>query len=182
MRIYIATTVDTGDTCDGRARVLGVYLNRKDAVDAVNKDMGGIMNHLSAQGKSYTQGTMSVDTAGGDMGFLWNIEEKEVEIPQPKKVERAEQAARELLWVVNDYDTEGIRIILNRMLNEHPTLEQMFTNRFIIPFVRKMAERLDKENYDLRNAAACNACNAMWKGLKQDRGISDGDAVNLPMI
>lgn len=98
------------------------------------------------------------------------------------KVSKAEQAARELLGVVNSYDSEGIRIVLDRVLNEHPTLEQMFTNRFIIPFVRKMAERYDNELYDPRNEAACKACKAMWEGLKQARGISDGDSLNLPMI
>ena len=86
MKMYIATTVDTGDTCDGRARTLGVYLTRKDAKDAVKKDMGGIMDHLVAQGKAYIQGSMSIETADGDMGFLWNIEEKEMKIPeQPKR-------------------------------------------------------------------------------------------------
>lgn len=98
------------------------------------------------------------------------------------KVSKAEQAARELLGVVNDYDSEGIRIILNRMLNEHRTIEQMFTNRFIIPFVRKMAERWDKENYDPRNQAACKACKAMWEGLKHELGVTDADEVLLPMI
>lgn len=98
------------------------------------------------------------------------------------KAEKAEQAARELLGVVNDFDSEGISIILNRMLNAHRTLEQMFTNSFIIPFVRKMAERYDNELYDPRNEAACKACKDMWEGLKQARGISDGDALNLPMI
>ena len=98
------------------------------------------------------------------------------------KREKAEQAARELLGVVNDYDGEGIRIILNRMLNEHRTIEQMFTNRFIIPFVHKMAERWDKENYDPRNEVACKACKDMWEGLKQAWGFSDDDVPNLPMI
>ena len=96
--------------------------------------------------------------------------------------EKARQVASGLLGVVNSYDSEGIHIVLERVLHEHPTLEQMFTNRFIIPYVRKMAERWDKENYDLRNAAACKACKDMWEGLKQARGISDGDVLNLPMI
>lgn len=98
------------------------------------------------------------------------------------KVEKARQVAADLMVVVNDYDGEGIRTVLYLVLYEHPTLEQMFTNRFIIPFVRKMAERWDKENYDPRNQAACKACKDMWEGLKQARGISDGDALNLPMI
>ena len=98
------------------------------------------------------------------------------------RIEMAEQAASALTRVLNDYDSEGIRIVLNKMLNEHATLEQMFTNRFIIPFVRKMAERYDNENYDPRNEAACMACKDMWEGLKEARGITDDESVNLPMI
>ena len=68
------------------------------------------------------------------------------------------------------------------MLSEHCTLQQMFTNRFIIPFIREMAKRDDNGNNDPRNAAACKACKDMWEGLKQARGLSDDDDFNLPMI
>lgn len=184
MKMYIATTVDTGDSCDGRARTIGVYFSREDAEEAVRKDMIGIMAHLADQGKYYIQGNMSVETADGDMGFTWNIEEKDVTIPKPSlnQREKAEAAARSLMSVVNDYDSTGLRIVLDKMLNEHRTIEQMFTNRFIIPFVRKMAERYDNKLYDPRNEMACKACKAMWEGLKQAWGFSDGDIPNLPMI
>jgi hypothetical protein len=98
------------------------------------------------------------------------------------KITKAEQAAVTLSEVVNDYDGEGIRIVFDKMMNQHRTLQQMFTNRFIIPYIRQMAERCDIGQYDLRNKAACKACKDMWEGLKQARGITDDDAVNLPMI
>ena len=95
---------------------------------------------------------------------------------------RAHDTAVNLACVTNDYSSKGIKGVLEYMLNEHPTLQQMFTSRFIIPFIRKMAERYDNELYDPRNEAACKACKDMWEGLKQAMGITDDDSVYLPMI
>ena len=36
---WIVTVVDTEETADGKARIIGVYLDKKTATDKIKKDM-----------------------------------------------------------------------------------------------------------------------------------------------
>ena len=45
MKLFIVTAADTGETADGKARTLGTYKNRKDAVKYVKKDMKGFLHN-----------------------------------------------------------------------------------------------------------------------------------------
>ena len=81
VKMYIATAVDTGDTCDKRARVIATGFTHAEVQTKVNVDMQSIMAWLTDNRKAYIQGSMSLETKDGKMGFLWNIEEVDVDIP-----------------------------------------------------------------------------------------------------
>lgn len=79
-------------------------------------------------------------------------------------------------------DGEDMEYIVNSMLNLHRTLNQAFTGRMIIPFVRGMAARYAEGQYDARNEAACKTCAAMWEAAKKLYGVGDDCAFRLPLI
>ena len=178
MNMFAVTCIDSSDTASGKPCCLGVFRTRKEAAEYVRDDVKRYAetNNLKEGEYNETTGTAWVDNT---TGCEWKIDEVGVVMSDYNK---AKETAISLACVTNNYSREGLNTVLSYMLSEHCTLQQMFTNRFIIPFIREMAKRDNNGNNDPRNAAACKACKDMWEGLKQARGLSDDDDFNLPMI
>lgn len=75
-KAYILTAVDHGETCDGKARTLGVFFDRNAAQKALNEDM----DYYKAMHPTYTEGELAVTDEDGN-GCEWNIEDKDILIP-----------------------------------------------------------------------------------------------------
>jgi isoleucyl-tRNA synthetase len=80
MKRWIVTCVDCGETCDGKARTLGVFKEREEARAFVRNDIERWADDHAGEGIEVDFDKMSAtydyDT---DNGCEWNIEE--VEIP-----------------------------------------------------------------------------------------------------
>lgn len=95
----------------------------------------------------------------------------------------AETAALAISKAMNSFSTSSNgEIIVNKMLAEHPTINQAFTGSVVLPFVKEMAHKYQKGYYDDRNEKACEMCFKMWELLKLGYGLTDDDKVGLPMI
>lgn len=74
--------------------------------------------------------------------------------------------------------TYSMSYLVDKMLCMHRTLIQSFTSKFIIQFIKRMAENYEKGYYDARNEVACKICSEMWNLLKSKYG----DEIHLPLI
>lgn len=76
---FIVTVVDTGDTCDGKARTLKICNSREEAEAYVKKDMDKWIKDHQDEGIEYDYDKMSsyFDYNTND-GCEWNIEEVEM--------------------------------------------------------------------------------------------------------
>lgn len=101
---------------------------------------------------------------------------------QETRVKTAEDTAAALMGVLNNYDGTDIRIVLDKILSEHRTLQQMFVSRIVIPTIRILAKRYDEGWYDARNEMACKVCKEMWNTLAEMYGIAEDEPFSLPMI
>ena len=75
-KAYILTAVDYGDTCDGKARTIGVFFDRDEAQKVLNADI----EDYAAMHPTYTEGKLAVTDENGN-GCEWNIEEVDIRIP-----------------------------------------------------------------------------------------------------
>lgn len=106
-KMYIATAVDTGDTCDGRARVLAAGFDRSAVESEVNLDIANIKEWLVNTNKPFKEGVWTIDTDDGTMGFIWNVEEVEVEIPlSPLQIVELNRIAEDIRAGKGDYFDE----------------------------------------------------------------------------
>lgn len=78
MKLYIITAVDTGDTRDGKARVLKSCVTYADAKDFVRHDMETYLTTNSNLDIITDWNRMSAWTEDGTIGCEWNIEEIEL--------------------------------------------------------------------------------------------------------
>ena len=95
------------------------------------------------------------------------------------------ELSAELNGVANRLDGgDDLKELVQDVVYTHPTINQSFTGRFILQFVKTMAERYESNCYDRRNEAACKACKAMWDGLLKEFPYmgKDGNYVSLPLI
>lgn len=76
MKLWCATVVDSGDTCDGRARTIGLFKSEASARAAVAED---IRQYAERIGAVPDFGEMCVVDEDADAVSLWNVEETEVE-------------------------------------------------------------------------------------------------------
>jgi len=80
-KIWIATVVETGETCDGKARVLGAFKSKAAAIDCVHKDMDAWFQLAKTEGVEISydkmRGWYDYDTSDG---FEWNVSETELEV------------------------------------------------------------------------------------------------------
>lgn len=83
-KAYILTAVDQGETCDGKARALGIHFSYEDAARAKSEDMTTYRNTcLALSGKeplSYNEGR-GYCYINDRQGCEWNIEEVDIRIP-----------------------------------------------------------------------------------------------------
>ena len=75
-KVYIITAVDHGDTCDGKARTLGVFFDRNEALKVLQADI----EDYKAMHPTYGEGKLSVTDEDGN-GCEWNIEEADIRLP-----------------------------------------------------------------------------------------------------
>ena len=70
-RRWVVTYVDRGDTCDGKARIRGIYDSRDEAVSELVKDMDAYAS--KNPGASVNKADWSADLGDG-AGCDWNVE------------------------------------------------------------------------------------------------------------
>lgn len=86
MKKFVATYVDHGETCDGKARVLCVKNTKVEALAAVKEDMSVWYDEYKEEGVEIDFCKMSAHfDFDSDKGCEWNIEE--VEIYDDKEIE-----------------------------------------------------------------------------------------------
>ena len=71
---YIATYVETSDTCDGKARVLGVYNSAEMACEEVRADMERYIKFNDHENFEVYWDKMIAWNEAGTVGCEWNIE------------------------------------------------------------------------------------------------------------
>lgn len=97
-KAYILTVVDYGETCDGKARTLGVYFDRKEAQRTLDADI----DDYKAMHPTYTESELAVTDEDGN-GREWNIEEKDIIIPlTPLQVSNLNGIAESIATNEND--------------------------------------------------------------------------------
>lgn len=92
MKMWIATYVETSDTCDGKARVLGVYNSKEECLEEIKSDMLSWREAHKDEGCEIDVNKMcghfDYDTTDG---CEWNVEEVELPIPTDDKIKATEQ-------------------------------------------------------------------------------------------
>lgn len=81
---FVATAVDTGDTCDGKARVIGTFKTREEAKNYVTEDIKEWVDDRAGDAVEVDFDKMTAhyvdDKWDTDTGCEWNIEEVEIEL------------------------------------------------------------------------------------------------------
>lgn len=78
-KLWIATCVDHGETCDGKARVLDVCTSKEEAVAVVRNDMEKWADDRAGEGVEVDFDKMSAHyDYNSDEGCEWNVEEAEI--------------------------------------------------------------------------------------------------------
>ena len=75
-KAYIVTAVDYGETCNGKARTIGVFFDKKEAERTLAADI----DYYKAMHPTYKEGKLAVTDDDGN-GCEWNLEDVEVNIP-----------------------------------------------------------------------------------------------------
>lgn len=78
MKKFIVTAVDSGETCDDKARVLTVCNTREEAKSFVTHDMEDFINDAAEMNLIADFDKMSARTEDGAYGCEWNIEEVDI--------------------------------------------------------------------------------------------------------
>ena len=79
MKKFIVTAVDSGDTCDGKARVLGVCNTREEAKAVVQNDIETWADEREGEDIEVDFDKMSAYHNCNYDGCEWNIEEVDIE-------------------------------------------------------------------------------------------------------
>jgi hypothetical protein len=89
----------------------------------------------------------------------------------------------EISRMVNNFNcTEDVCDMLNTLLNDHRTLQQMFCGKFVMNYIRKMALKYKDGMYDDRNECVVKCCNIMWEALKNEYPNSFKDDSQVSFI
>ena len=79
MKLWIVTAVDYGDSCDGKARVLGAFKNYDEAKNYVDEDIKEWIDMRADEDCECDFNTMAVWSDCDDsIRCEWNIEEVEI--------------------------------------------------------------------------------------------------------
>lgn len=76
MKIWVSTYVDSGETCDGKARVLGIDATKEAATARVKADIEQWAAYHGSDSAKVDPGRMSARYESGRCE--WNIEEAEL--------------------------------------------------------------------------------------------------------
>lgn len=95
-----------------------------------------------------------------------------------EELDKIAEGIEDSVNVMGTTSTDSMSYLVNKMLYMHRTLNQSFTSKFIIQFIKRMAENYEKGYYDARNEVACKICSEMWNLLKSKYG----DEIHLPLI
>lgn len=80
-KLWIATYVDRGDTCDGKARILGIDKTKEEAEARVRNDIETWADDHAGERLIVDFDKMTAYCLyDADVGCEWNIEERELEI------------------------------------------------------------------------------------------------------
>ena len=79
-KIWIATYVDHGETCDGKARILKACATKEEAQNEIRADIEKWADDRAGENIEVDFDKMSTSYRDRDEGCEWNIEE--VEIPE----------------------------------------------------------------------------------------------------
>lgn len=79
-KLWIATYVDHGETCDGKARVLKACATKEEAQNEIRADIEKWADDRAGENVEIDFDKMSASYRDRDEGCEWNIEE--VEIPE----------------------------------------------------------------------------------------------------
>lgn len=103
--------------------------------------------------------------------------------------ELSNQVAKDLTSAMNSYSAgNNATIILYKLMNEHPTLQQSFVGNIVFNAIRMMAKKYEEHNFDGRNQMACKICYDLWKALSDTlnkdygRTHTTNDWIRLPLI
>lgn len=95
MKVFVATYVDVGDSCDGKARTLGVFPTEELAKEEVEKDMA---HHIDAMvNERRDMSSAKIDANGMSIyvddyhGCEWNVEEIDYPCPNKDVIKKTEQ-------------------------------------------------------------------------------------------
>ena len=79
-KLWIATYVDHGETCDGKARILKACATKEEARNEVRADIEKWADDRAGENVEIDFDKMSASYRDRDEGCEWNIEE--VEVPE----------------------------------------------------------------------------------------------------
>ena len=79
-KIWIAVYVESGETCDGKPRVLKACATKEEAQDEVRADIEDWADDRAGENVEVDFDKMSASYRDRDEGCEWNIEE--VEVPE----------------------------------------------------------------------------------------------------
>lgn len=109
MKIHIVTAVDTGDTCDGKARVLSACTTPEQAQEFVKHDIEAWADDRAGEGIEVDFDRMRAHyDYDSSCGCEWNIEEIDIEPCDYKK----NLAATEQILVDNGIDEDEASTVL----------------------------------------------------------------------
>ena len=74
-KIWIATYVDSGDTCDGKPRILTLSFSKEEILNVVRADIEDWADARAGEGIEVDFGKMRAHYPGTNNGCEWNIEE-----------------------------------------------------------------------------------------------------------
>lgn len=70
--LYIAAYVDYGETCDGKPRILGIFLDKKEAIENVHKDINHYCEGHDDYSKDLDKMCVWCD-CDSDIGCEWTV-------------------------------------------------------------------------------------------------------------
>lgn len=79
-KIWIVTAVDSGETCDGKARVLEACKTKEEALAFARSDIEKWADDRAGENIEVDFDRLSASYAGTDFGCEWNVEE--VSLPE----------------------------------------------------------------------------------------------------
>jgi len=78
-KVWIVAAVDVGDSCDGKARILGAFKTEEDAKTYVRNDMEDTADYLANTGIQVDFDEMTIVKEDDDVVCQWTISDVEID-------------------------------------------------------------------------------------------------------